>query len=86
MDSGTYLLRKEGLDTADRIVTELFLGFYKLANLPNSGHRRADLTTKGVLFYHVRFLIIYEPESKPLQILEVLHGKRDVAAIVRQPL
>jgi plasmid stabilization system protein ParE len=66
---------------------ELFLGFYKLANLPNSGHRRADLTTKGVLFYRVSaYLIIYEPESKPLQILGVVHGKRNVAAILRQRL
>jgi plasmid stabilization system protein ParE len=33
-----YLLEKEGMETADRIVTELFRGFQKLANIPNSGH------------------------------------------------
>jgi len=42
-----YLLEKEGLETPDRIVTELFKGFYKLADIPNAGHRRADLTFSG---------------------------------------
>jgi plasmid stabilization system protein ParE len=46
-----YLLDKEGVETADRIVTELFKRLYKLADVPNSGHRRADLTRKQVLFY-----------------------------------
>jgi len=32
-----YLLQREGLETADRIVTELFKGFYRLADLPNKG-------------------------------------------------
>ena len=35
------LLEKEGMETADRIVTELFKGLYKLADTPNSGHPRA---------------------------------------------
>ena len=40
-----YLLGREGLETADRIVAELFKGFDKLAKIPSSGHRRADLTS-----------------------------------------
>ena len=79
-----YLLHKASEETADRVVTELFKAFYKLADLPNSGHRRADLTSKDVLFYKVfSYLIIYSPRSKPVQILGVLHGKRNVARILR---
>ena len=48
-----YLLEREGLETADRTVTELFKGFYKLAEFPSIGHRRADLTSRDVLFYKV---------------------------------
>lgn len=82
-----YLLEKEGVETADRIVTELFKGFYKLADIPNSGHRRADLTSRKVLFYRVfSYLVIYEPGSNPLQILGVLHGKRNVSRILKQRL
>ena len=80
-----YLLEKEGVETADRIVTEIFKGFYKLADIPNIGHRRADLTSKQVLFYRVfSYLVIYERGSRPLQILGVLQGKRNVARILRQ--
>ena len=80
-----YLLDKEGVETADRIVTELFRGFYKLADIPNSGHRRADLTSKQVLFYRIfSYLVIYKLGSEPLQILGVLHGKRNVARILSQ--
>jgi plasmid stabilization system protein ParE len=82
-----YLLKKEGLEMADRIVAELFRGFDKLADIPNSGHRRADLTGRHVLFYRVfSYLVIYEPGSKPLQILGVLHGKRSVSRILRRRL
>ena len=80
-----YLLDKEGVETADRIVTELFRGFYKLADIPNSSHRRADLTSKQVLFYRIfSYLVIYKLGSEPLQILGVLHGKRNVARILSQ--
>ena len=75
------------METADRIVTELFKGFYKLAEIPNSGHRRADLTSRPVLFYRIfSYLILYAPGSEPLQIFSVLHGKQNVSRILRQRL
>lgn len=80
-----YLLHRSGLPTADRIVTELFKAFYRLAEIPASGHRRPDLTSRNVLFLRVfSYLVIYEPSSSPLQILAVLHGKRDVARLLRR--
>ena len=82
-----YLLERAGVETADRIVTEIFKGFYKLASSPNSGHRPADLTNRSVLFYRVfSYLVIYEAGSNPLQILGVLHGKRNVSRILKQLL
>jgi len=82
-----YLLEKEGGESADRIVTELFKVFYKLAEIPNSGHRRPDLTSRRVLFYRIfSYLVIYQPGSSPLLILGVLHGKRNVSRILKQRL
>jgi plasmid stabilization system protein ParE len=81
------LLEKEGMETADRIVAELFKGFYKLAEVPSSGHRRVDLRSRQVLFYRIlSYLVIYQPGSAPLQILAVLHGKRNVSRLLRQRL
>ncbi len=80
-----YLLERSCLETADRIVTESFQHFYKLAEIPNSGHPRPDLTSRAVLFSRVySYLVIYQPQSGPLTILGVLHGKRNVARILRQ--
>ncbi len=82
-----YLLNREGVQTADRIVADLFQCFYKLAEVPNSGHRSADLTSRPVLFYkRFSYLILYTPRSQPLQTLSVLHGKRNVSRILRQRL
>lgn len=80
-----FLLHREGLDRADRVVTELFQSFDLLAEIPNSGHRRRDLTDQDVLFYKIfSYLIIYRLASRPLHILAVLHGKRNVGRILRQ--
>ena len=47
----------------------------------------SDLTAKSVLFYRIfSYLVIYQPGVKPLQILSVLHGKRNVARILKQRL
>lgn len=74
-----YLLKRAGLEIADRVVGELFEAFHKLAHVPGSGHRRPDLTAKPILFYAVySYLIVYQPSSRPLQILGVLHAKRNV--------
>ena len=55
--------------------------------MPGIGHRRADHTSRPVLFYRIfSYLVIYQPGSGPLQILGVLHGKRNVARLLRQRL
>ena len=82
-----YLQEKNGLEFADRVVTELFKRFYRLADIPNRGHRRTDLTSRPVLFHKVfSYLIIYTPAGRPLQILAVLHGKRNIERILRDRL
>lgn len=54
-----------------------------LAKNPNIGHQRVDLTSRpDVLFWPVRsYLILYRPSPTPLEILRVLHGRRDVRGI-----
>jgi len=82
-----YLLEREGVEMADRIVAEIFKAFYRLAEMPGIGHRRADLTSQSVLFYRIfSYLIIYQPGSVPSTIIGVLHGKRNVARLLRQRL
>jgi plasmid stabilization system protein ParE len=56
-----------------------------LANNPGLGHRRPDLTDEQVYFWTVRksYLVIYVPGTKPLEIVRILHGARDVSSELR---
>jgi plasmid stabilization system protein ParE len=57
----------------------------ELVKMPGQGHRREDLTKLPVKFGTVRaYQIIYKPESRPLEIVAVLHGKRNIRRILRQ--
>ncbi len=67
-------------DAADRIMDALVEAFDRLADHPKLGHRRTDLTDLPVRFWSVRdYLIVYRGE-RHVEILRVLHGRRDVAA------
>ena len=46
-----YLADEAGVSVANRIETELFAAFEKLARRPGLGHRRADLTGIRVSFF-----------------------------------
>lgn len=54
----------------------------KLADFPGMGHIREDLADESLKVWPVySFLIIYRPQTKPLQIIRILHGARDIGAI-----
>jgi antitoxin ParD1/3/4/toxin ParE1/3/4 len=47
------------------------------------GHVREDLSRTPLRFWPVfSYLIIYRSEARPIQILRVLHGARDVQSIL----
>jgi plasmid stabilization system protein ParE len=57
----------------------------KLAESPDIGHTREDLTDRPVKFWAVySYLIVYDPASRPLTIVAVLHGARDVERLLKQ--
>lgn len=54
-----------------------------LADNPGIGHVRPDLTDQDVRFWSVfKYLVIYHPDTKPLEIVRVLHGNRDVKRLL----
>ena len=54
-----------------------------LGSNPGIGHTREDLTDWPVKFWAVySYLIVYDPETKPIQIIRVLHGMRDFEEIL----
>jgi len=75
----------DSIDAADRWIEKLFDAFESLAQHPNLGHKREDLTTHPVLFWPVgSYLVIYHIAPSSLQIVAVTHGSRDVPAFLNQ--
>ena len=78
-----YAVELQNPDAADRIRDEIFNAFDKLAQMPGMGHSRRDLAAEPLRFWPVRsYLIIYRGEKRPIEIVRVLHGARDVQAIL----
>ena len=72
-------IAQDNLDAADRVRDEIFQAFEKLAEMPEVGHLREDLAKEPLRFWPVySYLIIYRPDSQPLEIVRVLHGARDI--------
>lgn len=78
-----YLLEAAGLAIANRIQGELVDAFEGLADIPGKGHKRADLTGRDVLFFSVyQYMIVYR-RAEMVEIVAVLHGKRDVTRLLK---
>lgn len=79
-----YLTSEASAETAERIETKLFAAFDDLARLPPVGHRRSDVDRRGVLFHLLKpYMIAFRRDAHQVIIIRVLHGRRNIAHIVR---
>jgi toxin ParE1/3/4 len=76
-----YLLEKDSLRAARYVSGELVSAFRSLARTPGQGHRREDLTPhEDLRFWPVfSFLIVYRVGRRPIEMIAILHGNRDVS-------
>src|SRR5690242_2092249 len=82
-----YIKEKAGLEMADRVESAIRDKIVFLAGSPGGGHSRKDLTGEPVKFFSVySYLIVYRPETRPLQVVAILHGYRDVEAHLKDRL
>jgi toxin ParE1/3/4 len=82
-----YLKEQTGVAVADRVESAILERLTFLAGTPGAGHYRKDLTDADVKFFSVySYLIVYRPEKTPLQIVSVLHGRRDLEKILKNRL
>lgn len=78
-----FLLTETGPRVTRRVLQKLHLAMIFLAREPAAGHTREDLTDRPVKFWNVySYLLVYNPTTKPLVILRVLHGSRDVEGVL----
>jgi len=71
-------------DSARRVLKGVHEALERLAEMPEIGHTREDLTERPLRFWAVySYLIVYDPASSPLSVIAVLRGARDVAQILK---
>jgi plasmid stabilization system protein ParE len=78
-----YLLGEAGLAVANQIQRKLVDAFEALTDVPGKGHRRPDLTHRDVLFFSMyQYMIVYR-QGAMVEIVAVLHGKRNVKRLLK---
>jgi len=78
-------IAEDSVDAADRWIGKLFDAFEALGRVPGMGHKREDLTPYPVLFWPIgAYLVIYRAERRPIEIVGVAQGSRDIPEFLRR--
>jgi plasmid stabilization system protein ParE len=74
---------------ANRVELAILSACDSLARNPMLGTKRGEITPLPVRFWTVArfpsFIVVYRPDTKPLQVVAVLHGKRDIKTLLQNP-
>jgi plasmid stabilization system protein ParE len=73
---------------ADRVEQAIYDACTFVAEAPMRGHSRPDLTTRPLRFWtltrYPNYAVVYRPDRSPLEIVAVMHGKRNIRRILKQ--
>jgi plasmid stabilization system protein ParE len=76
------------IDAANRVESRILEACEGVARHPQLGSKRREITPLPIRFWVVtrypNFIVVYRPETKPLQIIAVLHGKRDIKRLMEE--
>jgi antitoxin ParD1/3/4/toxin ParE1/3/4 len=82
-----YIAKQSSVEIADHVESVIRDKIVFLATNPGAGHWRKNLTDEEVKFFPVySYLIVYRPDTVPLQIVSILRGRRDVEQLLRDRL
>jgi plasmid stabilization system protein ParE len=81
-------IAEDNVNAARRVESAILSACGSLARHPMIGSKRTDITPLPVRFWTVtkfpNFIIVYRPDTKPVQVVAVLHGKRNIQAILKE--
>jgi plasmid stabilization system protein ParE len=78
-------IAQDSVAAALRVYDALERAFELLALHPGMGHQREDLTDRPLRFHSVyAYLLVYDPASRPLTIVAILHGARDTKRLLKE--
>lgn len=77
----SYIAR-DSPEAADRVMERMRAAMRRLAGMPGMGHLREDLADEMLRAWPLyAYLIVYRPETDPLQVIRVVSGYRDLSAL-----
>lgn len=86
LDGIWCFIARDSQDAADRVETEIIKACQRLARYPRLGKTRSDITNLAVRFWTVpkypNYVIVYCQQDEKLQVVAVLHEKRDARKIL----
>lgn len=81
-------IAEDSEETADRVEQAIYDACAFVAQAPMRGHSRSDLTSRSLHFWtltrYPNYSIVHRPETSPLQVVAVLHGKRNLRRMLKQ--
>ncbi|MGD0938617.1 MAG: type II toxin-antitoxin system RelE/ParE family toxin [Terracidiphilus sp.] len=79
-------IAEDSISAANPVESAILTACYSLARHPMLGSRRREITPLPVRFWAVtrypNFIVVYRPETKPLQVVAIVHGKRNIPALL----
>jgi plasmid stabilization system protein ParE len=85
-----WFIARQDHQAADRVEMEIVSTCSRIAKYPLIGHCRRDITPLPVRFWTLtkfpNYIIVYRPDSKPLQVVAILHAKRNLEETLKQRL
>ncbi len=89
LDAIWSYIAEDNPEAADRVEAAILAACSGLARHPLMGTRRREITELPVRFWAVtrfpNFVVVYRPEFRPLQVIAVLHGKRNLPLLLAGP-
>ena len=86
LDEIWNFIADDNVDAANRVESAIIAACSSLARYPLLGSRRTEITPLPVRFWTVtrfpNYIVVYRPDTQPLQVVAVLHGKRDIKAVI----
>jgi plasmid stabilization system protein ParE len=78
----------DSVDSAERVESAIFGACEGIARHPMLGSKRSEITSLPVRFWVVtrypNFIVVYRPDLSPIQIVAVLHGKREIKRLLKE--
>lgn len=82
-------IAEDSVDAANRVESAILSACENLAKHPMLGSKRSEITHLPVRFWAVsrypNFIVVYRPDTAPLQVVAVLRGKRNIKALLEEP-